>query len=50
MRIYHFFSFGGFIKGIDAINILLYEIIAFLIIFAALYFIFEGCTCGYWSY
>lgn len=41
-----FFSFGGFIKGIDAINILLYEIIAFLIIFAALYFILSSfCTC-----
>lgn len=37
-----FFSFGGFIKGIDAINILLYEIIAFLIIFAALYFILRA--------
>ena len=31
-----FFSFGGFIKGIEAINILLYEIIAFAIVFAAL--------------
>ena len=37
-----FFSFGGFIKEIDAINILLYEIIAFLIIFAALYFILRA--------
>lgn len=37
-----FFSFGGFIKGIDAINILLYEIIVFLIIFAALYFILRA--------
>lgn len=33
-----FFSFGGFIKGIGAINILLYELIAFLIIFIALLF------------
>lgn len=37
-----FFSFGGFIKGIDAINILLYEIIAFLIIFAFLLFILKS--------
>lgn len=36
-----FFSFGGFIKGIDTINILLYEIIAFLIVFAALYFVYK---------
>lgn len=36
-----FFNFGGFIKGIDVINILLYEIIAFLIVFAALYFIYK---------
>lgn len=37
-----FFSFGGFIKGIDAINILLYEIIAFLIIFAFLLFLLKS--------
>lgn len=36
-----FFSFGGFIKGVEAINILLYEIIAFLIVFAALLFILK---------
>ena len=36
-----FFSFGGFIKGVEAINILLYEIIAFLIVFAALMFILK---------
>ena len=36
-----FFSFGGFIKGIEAINILLYEVIAFLIVFAALVFILK---------
>ena len=35
-----FFSFGGFIKGIGAINILLYELIAFLIIFIALLFFY----------
>ena len=33
-----FFNFFGIIKGITAINILFYQIIAFLIIFAALYF------------
>lgn len=37
-----FFNFLGFIKGIDAINILLYEIIAFLIIFAFLLFILKS--------
>lgn len=36
-----FFSFGGFIKGVEAINILLYEVIAFLIVFAALLFILK---------
>ena len=34
-----FFNFGGFIKGVGAINILLYEILAFLIIFIALLFL-----------
>ena len=34
-----FFNFGGFIKGVEAINILLYEIIAFFIVLAALMFI-----------
>lgn len=36
-----FFGFGGFIKGVGAINILLYEIIAFLIIFVALLFLLK---------
>jgi len=31
-----FFNFGGFIKGLDAINILLYEFIAFIIVFVVL--------------
>lgn len=34
-----FFDFFGIIKGLSSINILLYQIIAFLIIFAALTFI-----------
>lgn len=34
-----FFSFGGFIKGIESINILLYETIAFFVVFIALLFI-----------
>ena len=37
-----FFNFGGFIKGIDAINVLLYEVIAFLIIFALLLFLLKA--------
>jgi len=36
-----FFNFGGFIKGIEAINILLYEILAFIIVFIALLFILK---------
>ena len=36
-----FFNFGGFIKGIDAINILMYEAIAFVIVFIALLFILK---------
>lgn len=36
-----FFNFGGFIKGIDAINILMYEVIAFIIVFIALLFILK---------
>lgn len=36
-----FFNFGGFIKGIEAINILLYEAIAFIIVFVALLFILK---------
>lgn len=36
-----FFDFFGIIKGIDAINILLYQLISFLIIFAALMFVLK---------
>lgn len=34
-----FFKFGGLIKGIDVINVLVYEIIAFLVVAAALTFV-----------
>ena len=34
-----FFDFFGFIKGLDAINILFYQLISFLIIFMALLFL-----------
>lgn len=36
-----FFNFGGFIKGIEAINVLLYEIMAFFVVFIALLFILK---------
>lgn len=36
-----FFNFGGFIKGIEAINVLLYEVLAFIIVFIALLFILK---------
>ena len=36
-----FFNFGGFIKGVEAINVLLYEILAFIIVFVALLFILK---------
>lgn len=36
-----FFNFGGFIKGIEAINILLYEALAFIIVFLGLLFILK---------
>lgn len=36
-----FFDFFGFIKGLDAINILFYQLVSFLIIFAALTFILK---------
>ena len=36
-----FFNFGGFIKGIDAFNILLYEILAFIVVFIALLFVLK---------
>ena len=34
-----FFSFGGIIKGVSVLNILLYEVIAFLVVFSILYLI-----------
>ena len=36
-----FFDFFGFIKGISAINILFYQLVSFLIIFAALTFLLK---------
>lgn len=36
-----FFSFGGFIKGVEAMNILLYEVMAFFVVFIALLFILK---------
>lgn len=36
-----FFNFGGFIKGVEAINVLLYEILAFIIVFAVLMLILK---------
>lgn len=36
-----FFNFGGFIKGIEAINILLYEAMAFFVVFIVLLFILK---------
>lgn len=36
-----FFNFGGFIKGIEAINILLYEAMAFFVVFIALLFLLK---------
>lgn len=36
-----FFNFFGIIKGIDAINVLFYQLISFLVIFAALIFILK---------
>ncbi len=36
-----FFNFGGFIKGVEAINVLLYEVLAFIIVFIALLFILK---------
>ena len=33
-----FFSFGGFVKGVEALNILIYEILAFIAVFIALLF------------
>ena len=34
-----FFKFGGILKGVSVINILVYEVIAFLIVFSVLYLI-----------
>lgn len=36
-----FFNFWGFIKGVDVINILFYELLAFMIVFMALYFVYK---------
>ncbi len=36
-----FFNFGGFIRGVEVINVLLYELIAFLVVFAVLIFILK---------
>ena len=36
-----FFNFFGLIKGLDAINILFYQLVSFLIVFAALMFILK---------
>lgn len=36
-----FFGFAGFIKGIDAINILFYEVVAFVVTFAVLLFVLK---------
>lgn len=36
-----FFNFFGFIKGIDAINVLFYEVLAFVIVFVALLFVLK---------
>lgn len=36
-----FFSFGGVIKGVEVINILLYEVLAFIIAFAFLFIILK---------
>ncbi len=36
-----FFKFGGLIKGIDVINILVYELLAFIIVAAALTFVLK---------
>ena len=35
-----FINFGGFIKGIEAINILFYEVLAFVIVYSLLYLVF----------
>lgn len=36
-----FFNFGWLIKGVEALNVLIYEIIAFIIVFIALLFILK---------
>ena len=37
-----FFNFGGLIKGLDSLNVLLYEVIAFLVVFMALLFVLKA--------
>lgn len=36
-----FFNFGGFIKGIEAVNVLIYEVLAFFVVFIALLFVLK---------
>ncbi len=36
-----FINFGGFISGIEAINILFYEVVAFVIVYSLLYLVFR---------
>ena len=36
-----FFNFGGFIKGIEAVNVLIYEMMAFFVVFIALLFVLK---------
>jgi len=36
-----FFSFGGLVKGVEALNILIYEILAFILVFIALLFVLK---------
>lgn len=36
-----FINFGGFIKGIEAINILFYEVLAFVIVYSLLYLVYK---------
>ena len=41
-----FFKFGGIFKNISALNILLYEVIAFIFVFAVLFVIFKILLLG----
>lgn len=36
-----FINFGGFIKGIEGINILFYEVLAFVIVYSLLYLVYK---------